>query len=145
MDFVDKVAEGARDFADTVVRTTSDLIEKGKVSLEVSKLKGDRREALIALGELTYGIEKGYGGEGAKDELVARLDEIAEKINDIESQREAERQQREDAREAERVRREAAQAAGQTTEPPEKERCRECGQERIGSLDYCGYCGARFE
>lgn len=144
MEFVDKMAEGARDIADTVVRATGDLFEKGKKSIELSKLRDERRDTLIALGEMTYNIEKGYGSEAAKNDLVAKMDELVQQINDIEAQRQAERQQREDAREADRVRREAdrAQYEAQQAAAPV---CGHCGQARTGSLPYCGYCGAKFE
>lgn len=162
MDFVDKVTEGAREIADSVVKTTGDLVEKGKKSLELSKLKGDQRDTLTALGEVTYGIEKGYGSEGAKADLVAKLDDIAQKINDIESARETERQQREDSREAERARREVqrAQRAAETGGPAAMEasdtadaeeapdkgtKCPECGQGLVEGMAYCGYCGAKIK
>lgn len=155
MDFVDKVAEGARDIAGNVVKTTGELVEKGKKSLELSRLKGERREALVALGEIAYGLAKGYGGEGAKEGLVEQLDEIVQKINDIEAMREAERQQREEQRDAERAEREAerarrsaerqANAGGPIEIKMDHEQCKDCGQDRIGSLQYCGYCGARYE
>lgn len=152
-EFFDKVADVATDVADTIVRTTSDLYQKGKSQVELAKLQSDVREANKKLGALCYATEKGHTqDDGRKMELIAELDALNDKINEIEAARAAEREEKEagkaaskEAKESEKAARDAKKAAREPIEIKfSSETCSVCGEARVGALQYCGYCGAKF-
>lgn len=155
-EFFEKVADVATDVADTIVRTTSDLYQKGKLQVELAKMQSDIREANKKLGAVCYALEKGYTqDDGRKAELIAELDTLNDKVNEIQAARAAEREEKEaeraankEAKENEKTAREtkkAASANGPIEIRYSSETCAACGEARVGTLQYCGYCGAKFE
>ena len=153
-EFIDKVATVASDVADSIVKTTSDLYQKGKLQVELTKLKADLRELYRKLGIVCYAVEKGVGEEDQKTELIEQIDELNSKIDDIETDRAAEKEVREaekeaakKAKQAEKAARDAQKAANAGGPIEVKftgEKC-ECGENRIGELPYCAFCGAEFK
>jgi len=142
-DFIGKVAEVAGDAVEAVVKTTNEIVAKGKQQLELARCKSDIRECYKELGAVAYALEKGLTTEPEKkNEVVARLDELHAKLEAYEAERKAELE----AKEAER----AAKAAEKEkkVEPVEirfeSERCPACGEARVGTLPYCAYCGSKF-
>ncbi len=146
-DFFDKVGDVASDVADTIVKASSDLYQKGKKQVELTKMRSDQRELHKKLGAICYAMEKGYtADDAAKAELIAQLDELNERIEQIEAERAADRQAKAEkaaAKEAEKASQNAAQ--GPIEIRFDSETCSVCGEGRVGKLPYCGYCGAKFE
>lgn len=149
-DFMEKVADVATDVADSIVKTTSDLYQKGKAQVETARLKSDIREQHKKLGAICYALEKGYSSDcSRKDEIIAKLDALNEKLEDIENERAAEKAARDAEKNAQREAREASKTTEAKKSAPieikfTSEKCSECGEARIGTLMYCGYCGAKF-
>jgi len=152
-EFFDKVSNVANDMADTITKTTSDLYQKGKAQVELVKMKSDIRELYIKLGVTCYAVEKGTGDDSQFAEFVERIDELNCKIDEIEAGRAADKEVKEaekaaakQAKQAEKSARDAQKAA-RSGEPIEVkftgDKC-ECGENRIGSLPYCAFCGAKF-
>ena len=142
-DFIEKVADVAGEVASAVVKTTSDLYQKGKQQIEIVRARSDIREQYKTLGELEYALKKGRITETAdRDLAIERLDELFDKVDTLEEAIKAEKERKEAAREAAKAEREA------NREPVEvrfdSERCPVCDQPRIGAFLYCASCGARY-
>ena len=150
-DFFEKVSDVATDVADSIAKTTSEIYNKGKLQLEVARTKTDIRNCYRELGRVCYALERGHiSGDEKKTELMEQLDELMEKLNTIEAQRAAEKQAKEEEKAAQKEAREAAKAEKAAQKEPivvqfTNEKCVECGETRLGTLQYCGYCGTKFE
>ena len=150
-DFFDKVSDVATDVADSIAKTTSELYAKGKTQVEVARTKSDIRNGYRELGRVSYALERGHiSGDDKKNEIVEKLDELHEKLNTIETQRAAEKQAKETEKASQKEAREAAKAEKAAQKEPivvkfTSEKCAECGETRVGTLQYCGYCGTKFD
>ncbi len=141
---LDKIAAGARSVASSVADTAEDVVNKGKRQVETAKVKGDIRDAFASLGEAVYAAEKGTGVEGSKEELIAKIDELNLRLNEIENERAAEKEQKETER-AERAAKKAEDAAAApAAAEPAAAVCPKCGAARVGTLKFCGNCGSEF-
>lgn len=86
-DFLDKVLNKSKEVANSVVKTTGELVDKGKVKAAQLQTKGDIKEEYRKLGELYYGcIKSGACDEAAKDAIVAKIDELTEKLAALDAQ-----------------------------------------------------------
>jgi len=126
----DKVTDVAANVKETVAKTTSELYKRGKLQVELVKLQSDIRETNKKLGAICYSLEKGHtSDDGTKAELVEKLDAINDRICEIESVIEEEKERKE----YEKAVREAAKY------------CAGCGELRVSKMTYCGHCGSKHE
>lgn len=126
MDFFDKLADASRDAAETVAKAAGDLVDKGKAEYNLLQAQGDQKSLLRAYGALCYKEAKGEAvSDGEKAELIAKLDDIAARIAELQAAK-------------------AAAADPADKKPADAQVCPVCGAERVNNSPFCGQCGAKF-
>ncbi len=132
MEFLDKVANVAKNVGQTVAKTTGDLVDKGKTKVAIAQAQGELRDIFREYGEYIYKAEKaGAVDEAAKADFVAKADALNRRIAQlIESEKLARAQEE----------KEAAERAASKDEP----KCPVCGAVRVEGAQFCGGCGTKF-
>lgn len=132
MEFLDKVANAAKNVGQTVVKTTGGLYDMGKNKVAIAQAQGELRDIFREYGEYIYKAEKaGSVDEAAKADFTAKADALCKRIDDlIESALEARAQEA----------KEAAERAASKDAP----KCPVCGAVRFEGAAYCGSCGTKF-
>ena len=133
MDFFDKVANTTKELAKTVVDSAGDLVDKGKVKVNLVQAQGELRDRYREYGEFMYiAAKNGSCDESAKAALVAKIDETATKISNIEE-------------EHRKAKAEVEKNVYTANSAENDEICPNCGTKRINKSTFCGNCGQKFQ
>lgn len=130
MDFFDKMKDGLSKGIDTIGTKGKELMEETQVQLQISSLRGKRREALEQLGSLAHDLFKkgALVDEGAKV-VCAGIDSLDQQI----AAKQAELRHESGAAVS-------APAAGPAPAPAQ---C-ECGAENTAGVKFCPACGKKI-
>lgn len=84
MDLFKNLGEKAKSTAKTVGEKSSDLVETGKLKMEVSQLEGDIRRLKTDIGNLFYNAYINMGDASQNEEIITLCEEIKSKYEAIE-------------------------------------------------------------
>ena len=141
-DFLNKLSQKGKEFAEKAVDVggdllekgkdkAEDLLEKGKDKTEVLKLKGELKDVYVKIGELVYDQKVNGSTIDGVDALVAKATGIKEVLKALE--------EKAAARATEEA---AAKAAAQEVE--DDIICPVCGVPMPAGTEYCTICGAKM-
>ncbi len=132
MDFLDKVANAAKNVGQTVAKTTGELYDRGKIKLGIVQAQNDLKDLYREYGEYMYKAEKKGGVDaGAKEDFVGKADALNARIRELQEKEQQLREQEE---------KEAAERAAEKDAP----KCPACGAPRMDGSEFCGNCGVKF-
>ena len=87
MDLFKNLGEKAKSTAKIVGEKSSDLMETGKLKMQISQLENDIRRAKTDIGNIFYNAYAN-GGDIPNEEIVSLCDEIKDKYDEIEDLKE---------------------------------------------------------
>ncbi|MDD5952923.1 MAG: zinc-ribbon domain-containing protein [Oscillospiraceae bacterium] len=119
MSFFDDVVSKAKKAADTVGKGAGNVIDSGKLKVNEAELKGEVKKSYEALGKLVYEAKlDGSDASAQVDEAVSAINELKQKLADIEAQ---------------------------LLKLAKKAVCKNCGEINPIDASFCAKCGAKIE
>jgi methyl-accepting chemotaxis protein len=113
------ISEGASNVANTVAKTSSEMVEKSKLLSSIGSCKKEVRDLYGSLGEVVYSKSKeGLIKDDEVSYLIDKIDRINEDINSLQSK---------------------------LDELSSEKTCKTCGKELDKDVRFCPFCGAKQE